>query len=245
MPHAKRCASSYWLETSPNGSRVLLDAGGDTPHRLAEEQLDWPNLDAIWISHEHWDHMAGLPALLFGMKWAPQTENRTKKLSVFGAPGIGRMLEEINSANSFKLYDQKFPVEILEVEPGKEFQFAHDLSARTLPTPHTNASAAIRLTSKTNKTLVYTSDTGWFEELIPFCSNANVVLVECSYRKNKPVQKHLELSDVMKLAKAATPEILVLTHLYPEWDDVDLVAEARALWTGTTVEATDGLKLNI
>ena len=38
---------------------------------------------------------------------------------------------------------------------------------------------------------------------------------------------------------------VVLSHLYPEWDDVDLAAEARRLWDGETIEARDGLRLNI
>jgi hypothetical protein len=33
--------------------------------------------------------------------------------------------------------------------------------------------------------------------------------------------------------------------LYPEWDDIDLAAEARALWSGETIEAKDGLVLEI
>jgi ribonuclease BN (tRNA processing enzyme) len=38
---------------------------------------------------------------------------------------------------------------------------------------------------------------------------------------------------------------LVLTHLYPEWDGVDLESKARELWPGRTVEAFDGLRLEI
>ena len=69
--------------------------------------------------------------------------------------------------------------------------------------------------------------------------------MECSFRSNKPIQKHLELADAMRLAHECAPEKLVLTHLYPEWDNVDLAAEARLLWSGETVEAKDGLELEI
>jgi ribonuclease BN (tRNA processing enzyme) len=47
----------------------------------------------------------------------------------------------------------------------------------------------------------------------------------------------------MRVAQESAPEKLVLTHLYPEWDNIDLAAEARALWSGDTIEAKDGLKL--
>jgi ribonuclease BN (tRNA processing enzyme) len=49
----------------------------------------------------------------------------------------------------------------------------------------------------------------------------------------------------MRIAQQCATKKLVLTHLYPEWDGVDLVAEARALWPGETIEAKDGLQLEI
>jgi ribonuclease BN (tRNA processing enzyme) len=37
----------------------------------------------------------------------------------------------------------------------------------------------------------------------------------------------------------------MLSHLYPEWDGIDLELEARKLWPGETIEAEDGLRLQI
>ena len=62
VPHPQRTSPANWLETSKG--TVLLDCGSDAPHRMAEEQLDWPNLDAIWISHFHLDHIGGLTPFL-------------------------------------------------------------------------------------------------------------------------------------------------------------------------------------
>ena len=59
------------------------------------------------------------------------------------------------------------------------------------------------------------------------------------------MQKHLELADALRVAHDCRPEKLVLTHLYAEWDDVDLEAEARALWSGETSEAQDGLRIEV
>jgi ribonuclease BN (tRNA processing enzyme) len=244
VPHANRASSSYWLETA-GGSRLLLDASADALHRMAQEQLDWPNLDAIWISHFHWDHFAGLPPLLFGFKWAPQTQRRTNKLQIVAGVGLREMLARINGANDFQLLGQQFPVEVLEVNPDAEFQLAENIMARVVATPHKTESLALRIVDSDNKSLVYTSDTGFSEDLIPFCSGANVLLMECSFRRNKPVQTHLELADALRIAAASKPEKLVLTHLYPEWDGFDVAVEAGQLWSGNTIEATDGLRLII
>src|SRR5215831_7763979 len=86
VPHPHRAAPAFWLETT--GGTLLLDCGMDTAHRMAEEGLDWPNLDAIWISHLHLDHCGGLAPLLFGTKWAPQTQSRRKPLTIFGCAGL-------------------------------------------------------------------------------------------------------------------------------------------------------------
>ena len=243
VPHPTRASSSHWLETR-NGS-LLLDISADAPHRMAQERLDWPNLDAIWISHFHLDHMGGLVPFLFGVKWAPQTQGRTKPLRIFGPNGVHRIIDAMNDSNNYGLLEQPFAVEVVEVGPDADFEIIPGLAANTFSTPHTEESLALRLTDENSKLFVYTSDTGFSEDLIPFAKNIDLLLMECSFRKNKPVKKHLELDDAMRLARECSPKKLVLTHLYPEWDDVDLVAEARALWPGETIEAKDGLQLQI
>ena len=241
VPHPQRASSSHWLETS--GGTILLDVSADAPHRMAEEALDWPNLDAIWISHFHLDHIGGLAPFLFSTKWAPPTEGRTRPLRIFGPKGVRHILEAIDNSNEYGLFEQRFEVEVVEVKPNAEFEILPGIAADTMSTPHTDESLALGLKDDDSKRFVYTSDTGFSEDLIPFAKDAALLLMECSFRRNKPIQKHIELADAMRLAHACAPRKLVLAHLYPEWDGVDLVAEASALWPGETIAAQDGLRL--
>ena len=241
VPHARRASPAFWLETE-SGS-ILLDVSSDAAHRMAQEGLDWPSLDAIWVSHFHLDHLGGLAPFLFSTKWAPQTRERRKPLKIYGARGLRKLFDAINNTNEYELLDQPFEILIIEVEPGDQIEILPGLRATTFSTPHTRESLAIRFTDNRSASLVYTSDTGYSEELIQFAKGANVLLMECSFRKNKPMLTHLELADAMRLALACNPQRLVLTHLYPDWDNFDLVAEAKALWPGETIEATDGLRL--
>ena len=243
VPHPQRATPCHWLETSKG--TVLLDAGAAASHRMAQEQLDWPNLDAIWISHFHLDHLGGLTPFLFGVKWAPQTQNRTKPMRIYGPEGLREMIDAVDNSYDYGLLEQPFPVEVIEVGPNENFEILPGLSASTFSTPHTKESRAVRLKNDDSKLFVYTSDTGFSDDLALFATRADLLLMECSFRRNKPVQKHLELADAMRVAHGCAPQKLVLTHLYPEWDNVDLVAEARALWSGETIEAKDGLVLEI
>ena len=241
VPHPARTSAAHWLDTS--GGSLLLDISADAAHRMAQEQLDWPNLDAIWVSHFHLDHLGGLPTFLFGTKWAPQTQSRTKPLRVFGPAGLKRIMQAINDSNDYQLLAQPFPVKIVEVAASDEFEILPGVTAHTLKTPHTDDSLALRLNDESSKSFVYTSDTGFSENLASFAHRVDLLLMECSFRRNKPVQKHLELADAMKLAKMCSPRKVILTHLYPEWDGIDLETEARQLWPGETIAAFDGLRL--
>jgi ribonuclease BN (tRNA processing enzyme) len=244
VPHPLRASSAHWLETS-SGS-VLLDASAACVHRMAQENLDWAELDAIWISHFHLDHVGGLAPFLFGTKHAPQTVARRKPLMIYGGYGLKRLLHAFNDANDYKLFEQSFPVEVREVAPRAKFELLPGLAAQTFSTPHTRESLALRLTDEAGAGFVYTSDTGYAEALGTFAKDANLLLMECSFRQHKTLSTHLELEDAMRLVRTAAPRKVVLAHLYPEWDGVDISSEAQKLNPGCEViAATDGLRLKI
>jgi len=46
---------------------------------------------------------------------------------------------------------------------------------------------ALRLSDECSKSFVYTSDTGFSENLAPFANDVDLLLMECSFRRNKPV----------------------------------------------------------
>ncbi|HEV2915797.1 MAG TPA: ribonuclease Z [Pyrinomonadaceae bacterium] len=243
VPHPQRAASAHWLDTEAGS--VLLDASAACVHRMAQEKLDWTNLDAIWISHFHLDHIGGLAPFLFGTKHSPQTQARRKPLVIYGGYGLKKLFKAFDEAGDYKLLQQPFPVELREVAPRAEFELLPGLRARTLSTPHTRESLAIRLTDARGSSLAYTSDTGYADALGAFAQGAELFMMECSFWRDKPVETHLELADAMQLARRAAPGKVLLAHLYPEWDGVDIAAEARKHWPGETLAATDGLRITI
>jgi ribonuclease BN (tRNA processing enzyme) len=244
VPHPARSSSAHWLETA-SGATLLLDLGASAIHRMAQEGLDWVNLDAVWISHFHLDHLGGLFPFLFGTKHAPDTQARRKPLRIYAPRGFKKLFQAFDTAGDYNLLKQPFPVEIHEVAPADEFEVLPNLRAETFSTPHTDESLAIKLTDRDKASLAFTSDTGYTEALAAFAQNVSLFIMECSFFRDKPVELHLELEEAMRLAESSGARRVMLSHLYPEWDKFDLVAEAKKLWPGETIEARDGLRLEI
>ncbi|MBC7899018.1 MAG: MBL fold metallo-hydrolase [Saprospiraceae bacterium] len=243
VPHPKRSSSGYWLETI--GGSLLLDCSASAIDRMAQENLDWANLDAVWISHFHLDHCGGLGPFLAGTKHVVATKNRNKPLRIFGGNGIRNLIDSFDKVNNYGLLEQPFPVEIIEIEPLEEFEVLPGIAAVALATPHTDESHAIHI-RENDKTLVYTADTGFSEAVAAFARKVDLLVMECTYVKDKKVEKHLELAEAIYLIRKAEPKKAMLTHLYPEWDEVDFNEEVKKFSPMCEVmEAFDGLKVDI
>ncbi|MEP6923151.1 MAG: ribonuclease Z [Pyrinomonadaceae bacterium] len=241
---ARRASAGYWLETM--GGSLILDISAAVPLRAAQEHLDWANLDAIWVSHFHLDHCGGLAPFLFGTKYAPDTQNRTKPLKIYGGAGLNDLLKTFDAAGDYNLLQQPFPVEIIEVAPETEFEMLPNVTARTFSTPHTEESMAIRLTEVSGKSFVYTSDTGFDPKLGDFACNADLFVVECSYCREKAVDIHLNLAEVVEITRLADPRETMIGHLYPEWDVLDIPEFIESHNPSCPIiAASDGLKHSI
>ena len=244
IPHPKRSSSGFWVEAT--GGTMLLDCSAPVPLRMAQEGLDWPNLDAIWISHFHMDHCGGLGPLLAGTKHSVAMKGRTKQLTIFGPEGIRDLLQKVSDVNNYRFFEQPFPVEVKEIQELEKFEILRGVEAVACKTPHTGESHAIHLRDADGKTVVYSADTGFDEAVGAFANRVDLFILECTYIRNKPLKKHLELAEAMFLIRKAHPGRAMLTHFYPEWDEVDFSKEIARFDTPCEVlEAVDGLRLEV
>lgn len=212
---------------------------------MAAAGLDWPGLDSIWISHFHLDHVGGLPAFLQAVKHAPEMQKRKKPLKIFGPSGLSELIEKFSAANNYRLLELPFPAEIIEIGPLEPFEIASGIEATAMKTPHTKESLAIHIRDG-EETLVFSADTAPDDTLATLANRVGLFILECTYFKNKPVKKHLELSEAMHLIRKAKPKRAMLTHFYPEWDRVDFqAAVAEFSPPCEVVEAVDGLEVLI
>jgi ribonuclease BN (tRNA processing enzyme) len=242
VPHPDRRSAGYWLETS--AGTILLDFSMYVPRQLVELGLDWPRLDAVWVSHFHLDHVGGLAPFLAGTRHADEVSRRLKPLRIYGPKGLEKLLNAFNDAGDYKLFKQPFPIEIIEVEPLEKFELLEGLTAAAMKTPHTDESLALHIRDADDSTMVYTGDTGFDDILGTFAGRVDLLVIESSYVRNKTKDKHLELAEAIHIIRKAGPKRAVLTHLYPEWDSVDFKKEVEKYSPNCEViEATDGLTI--
>jgi ribonuclease BN (tRNA processing enzyme) len=243
-PHKQRASSGYWLETS--GGSIMLDMSATAYNRAAQEGFDWANLDAVWISHFHLDHVGGLAPFLFGTKYATETQKRTKPLQIFSPAGLNDLLRHFDEAYDYGIFEQPFPLVITEVKPDVEFEMLSGVVVKTFSTPHTEESLAIRISDESRTEFVFTADTGFDPKIGEFARNADLFLTEASFVLRSPVALHIATPECVELMRIAEPKRAMLTHFYGEWDKVDFGKElAKYSPPCEVLEANDGLTIKI
>ncbi|MCX8195889.1 MAG: MBL fold metallo-hydrolase [Acidilobaceae archaeon] len=88
LPTPERFLPSFFLRDS-RGTGVLLDAGEGVQVRMAQAELSPTSVDVIAITHEHGDHVNGLPGLLQSM----QVNRREQRLVIVAPGSVAEALE--------------------------------------------------------------------------------------------------------------------------------------------------------
>ncbi len=236
----ERSMASYHLSFA--GRQALLDIGAGALRRLLEAGLSYREIDAIFITHHHIDHIADLVPFLWATRYSPEF-NRTQILEIYGPSGTEAWYNAL--ALGFGAWMQELPFEI-QFHEGQETAWEWSgVKVTTSPMRHSVPVNGYRFEFG-QKTLVYTGDTGFHENVIRLAEGADVLLIECSFPdREQPLDIHLTPSQVGKIATAAGARHVVLTHLYPECEAVDIVAQCRRFFSGPVDVARDLQKVSI
>jgi ribonuclease BN (tRNA processing enzyme) len=241
-PEPQRVGSAYFVRAA--GLRLLLDCGPGAVHHLARFELPWPRLTHLLLTHFHTDHVGDVATLLFGLRHGLR-EPRTEPLQVLGPAGTRDFLERLAAAHGDFVTDPGFPLHIRELTPGDALELADGATLRTCATRHTEGSLGYRLDAG-GASLGYTGDTGERADHAEFFRDVDVLVAECSLPEEDAIDTHLTPGRLGRLAAAARPGQLIVTHVYPQLAERDIAGLLRAAgWEGATLRARDGLRLTL
>lgn len=88
-PDPTRQGPATLVETE--GLKLLFDAGRGVATQLAKAQIHTRDLDAVFITHHHFDHIGGLGDLLM----AAWNAGRDRPLRLYGPQGLGEIVSGI------------------------------------------------------------------------------------------------------------------------------------------------------
>ena len=223
--------------------RLLLDCGSGVARRLAELALPWPAITHVALTHFHVDHHGDLPTLLFAWRYGILPP-RSAPLAIVGPAGTADLLGRLAAAYGTWILEPGFPVTVTEIAPGEPLPLGGGVSLEALKVPHTAESVAYSVTAGARR-LVYTGDTGFDPALGAWAGGSDVLLCECSLPEAMAIPEHLTPEQCGALAELARPGRLVLTHLYPPAEDVNLSAAVAARYSGPLTVARDGWQTDI
>ena len=241
-PHPTRVCAGHLVEAG--SVRLLLDCGNGVVHRMASLGIAWGDITHVAITHFHADHIADLPMLIFAWRWG-QLPPRSEAITILGPVGIQALLERYAAAFGSWVLDPGFPVLVQEMAPAAEVTLGTDnLTLASLQVPHTPESMAYSVVHA-GKRLVYTGDTSFDVRVGEWAAGCDVLLAECSLPDELTIPEHLTPRQTGALAAIAQPTCLLLTHLYPPLDNVDVVAQVAEHFSGRVVIATDGFSIEL
>jgi ribonuclease Z len=242
VPSRRRFPSAYALQVA--GKLFLIDCGAPVTTLLYRYDLDPLDLNAIFLSHWHMDHIAGLGLLL--------TQNhhrkRAKKLTVYGPRGTKGKIKRLLGDAFFLVDDLHYDLKLTNIKPGIVYEEAL-LRATFFKTDHLNkpqqktyfgprAIACGLILDGPGWRIVYSGDLSNSAELTSYVEGCDLLIHEVSGHRPETIAE---------FAAAAKIPHLLLSHIGPEFDESPekLAAACADHYSGHLIVAEDGTRINL
>jgi ribonuclease BN (tRNA processing enzyme) len=170
------------------------------------------SFDLLLISHLHGDHFGGLPFLILDYMW----ETRRKKVLTIAGPAKLEqrtwLLMRAMFAH-FELDKIKHKLKFVVLEPRSSTRLGK-FKVRAIRSPHTKPDISLSLRiDGGGKSIVFSGDSGWNDELVELSAGADLFLCECTYYESSQLTFHLNYPLLAANRDKFKVRRMVLTHL--------------------------------
>lgn len=244
-PDATSACSGYLVEY--RDTRILVDCGPGIATELLGRGLEH-RLDAVVLTHLHQDHMFDVVPLAFTRLLTPEPPGRIplcvpedsvdtlaaldEWVAVPTDPAVGRPLATA------------FDIRPMVRDGASPIELAPGVTLTAYAARHAVPSASLRLRLG-DRTLAFSSDTGWCDGVLAAASGADVFVCEATYLSADPAMLaehgHLTAELTGTLASTAGVGRLVVSHLLGYDDDASFAAAAKAADPVPVTAARPGL----
>lgn len=214
-------ATAGYLITTDEG-KILLDCGSGVMSKLSKFAKA-EELDAVILSHLHYDHMGDVGVLQYAMNGALRTGRATDKIKMYSPAEPAKMWEQIQSAQS----------DNISIEEGDSLEIA-GVKIEFHAVKHTIPCYAVKFTYK-DKVIVYSADSEYIESLADFATGADIFICEatiCEGSTHTAGPGHMDAKEAALLAKKANIGKLILTHLPSDGDFELMKRQAEEVFGG-------------
>ncbi len=221
----------YWSSFLVDG-KYLFDAPPTLLPHLKRLKIPLTQIEVLFLTHHHGDHFMGMPFLLLEYMYMTP---RTNDLYIVGPPGVEAWMEDF-AERCYPNITRDAGYRRCYVDARANIdQTAGPVSFRAVPMNHVRESmqAMGYRVSIDGKTVAYTGDTMFCEEIFDLAAGADVLVVDCTYSEGCGPE-HMGLDDVRVIRKRIAPgTAMVLTHLdaEPATNGLPNVITARDLAT--------------
>lgn len=237
VPSLRRNAPGYHLKAGR--LQVVVDCGNGTLRQLTRAGKDYRNIDAVFVTHTHPDHISDLVALLHAIVATPGYTHE-QNIEIVGPKGLKHFYKKCIS--SYLKKPQTFHIEIIEVEEKHDLNDIHVFTANT---KHSLRSIAYRFEYE-GRSLVITGDCDIDPGIIYLAQDADLMVIDCSFPDAMKTYGHLTPRECGIIASQANVKRLILSHIYPgDYPDSLLLEECKKYFDGDVTLAEDLMELDL
>lgn len=217
------------------GKNFVVDFGYGTVRQLLRLGVTYHDVDRIFFTHNHPDHMCDLIYFLFSTRYAP--EARQKPLSIVAGNGFRVFFDGLLKAFGTWLVPKSYALDILEVDEGtREFD---GLSVTARRVNHIEVSRGFRFEDKAGNSIAISGDTDYCQAMVDLGREVDILVLECSTPDESHVPGHLSPTPAARIARESNCKTLCLTHFYPPMLEMDPRPVISAQFSGDLVLAKD------
>jgi ribonuclease Z len=207
-------------------TKIMIDVGIGALRQLHRIRIDPEEIDAVLITHWHFDHYAGLPALL-------RSRKRTSLLSIYGPkPSIPARIYLIRLLHSPPIH-----FEAITEDFSKD---CGDIRIENVPTAHDIISFGWVLSERVpreqrrERRIVISGDTRPTQAIISAAQGADLLVHEATYLHKHAntayTHEHSTATEAANLAIKARVGALALTHISHKYSKLSALKEAEKIF---------------